>query len=156
MSGPFLPLIGLGLSVGSSFLTASMQAGAAKAEAKVANEQLKVDRENERIRGMQEQNERQESYLRAAASNRVAVAASGAGRSMSYEQGISPYNKGVAARDLQTMGFNTGQKVARMGYEIRVNKWNAKSAARSAYVGAAADSLGSIGTFMQRPGGLLE
>lgn len=151
------PLIGLGLSIGASFLTASMQAGQAQAQAQVQNDQIRVDRENERIRGMQEQNARQEEYLRNTSSNRVAAALStGGGANMSYDQGIAPYNKGVARRDLQTMAFNTGQKIARSSFEIKVNKWNAKSAGQAAWTGAVADSIGSVGTFMSRPGGLLE
>lgn len=156
MSVPLLPLIGLGLTVGGSFLQAGMAASMANAQAQVANQQLKVDMENERIKGMQEANARQEEYLRNEGSNRAAVAASGTGRNISFEQGLGPYNKKVAARDIQTIGFNTGQKVARMGYEIRVNRANARNAATSAYVGAAADSIGAVGGYLvSNPSGLL-
>jgi len=151
------PLVGLGLSIGASFLQAGQAASMAKAQSKVANDQLKIDMENERIRGAQEQNVRQEAYLRAESSNRVASAlATGGGTNISYEKGIAPYNKGVARRDLQTSAFNSGQRVARSKYQIKVNKWNAKAEGRAAYVGAAADSLGTIGSYMSRPGGLLE
>lgn len=142
------PIVGLGLSVGASFLQAGMQSSMAKAQAKAANEQLKIDMENERIRGMQEANARQEEYLRNESANRVVVAASGAGQSMSYDQGIAPYNKEVARRDLQTMGFNTGQAVSRMGYQIRVNKANAANASRAAWLSAGADAAGTIGGAM--------
>lgn len=151
-----LPIIGLVISAAGSFLQAGMQAQAAAAQAKVANEQLKVDMENERIKGMAEGSARHEEYLRNESANRVAVAAAtGGGRSMSFEQGIGPYNKTVAARDMQTMAFNTGQKIGRMGYEIKVNRFNAQSAARSAYIGAAVDTVGAVGSYLQRPGGLL-
>ena len=157
MSFPALPLIGLGLSIGGSFLQASQTAGMANAQAKVANDQLKIDMANEKIRASQEQNLRQEQYLRAEASNRVAAAVgTGGGTNISYEKGIAPYNKGVARRDLQTSAFNSGQRIMRSKYQIGVNKWNAKAEGRAAYVGAAADSLGSIGSYMSRPGGLLE
>jgi hypothetical protein len=150
------PVVGLGMSIGASFLQARSTAAAARAEARVMNDQLKIDRENERIRGMQEANARQEEYLRLASSNRVAVAASGAGRSMSFEQGIDPSNKRVMGRDLETMAFNTGQRVGRISDQIRVNRWNAKSTARAAYTSAFGQSLSAVGSFLGRPGGPLE
>lgn len=150
-----LPLIGLGLSVGGSFLQAGMTAMSANAQARVANQQLEIDRENERIKGMQEANARQEEYLRNEATNRVAIAASGAGQNISYDMGLGPYNKGVARRDIQTIDFNTGQRVNRMSYEIRVNRANARNAATGALVGAISDSAGVIGgTLINNPGAL--
>lgn len=152
-----LPLFGLVLSVGSSFLQASQQAQMAKYQADVQNQQLRVEMENERIKGMQEGNARQEEYLRNESSNRVASAvATGGGRNISYEQGIAPYNKGVVQRDMQTMGFNTGQRISRSKYQIKVNSWNSKAESAAAYTGAVADSLSAVGSYMSRPGGLLE
>lgn len=156
MSLPLLPLIGLGFTAGASFLQAGMTASMANAQAQAANEQLRVDMENERIKGMQEANARQEEYLKNEASNRVAIASSGLSRNISYEQGLGPANKKVAARDIQTIDFNTGQRVGRMGYEIRVNRANARNAATSAYVGAAADTVGAVGGYLvSNPSGLL-
>lgn len=153
MSFPALPLIGLGLSVGGSFLQAGSAASAAKAETKIANAQLKMDIENERIRGMQEASNRQEEYLRNESANRVAAAAgTGGGINISYEQGIAPWNKKVAVRDMSIIGFNTGQRIGRLRHQIKVNKWSAQSQARAAYVGAAADALGSVGGFLSSGG----
>lgn len=152
-----LPLIGLGLSVGASFLQAGSTAAAARAQNDVQNQQVRVDMENERIKGMQDANARQEEYLRNESANRVvAAAAVGGGRNLSYEQGISPHNKEVAARDLQSMEFNTGQRLARSRYQIRVNRFNTSAESRGAYVTAVAESAGALGSYLSRPGGLLE
>lgn len=148
MSFPALPLIGLGLTAGSSFLTAGAQAQAANAQAQVANDQLKIDMENERIKGMQEASARQEEYLRNESANRVAAAALGGGINISYDQGIQPYNKKVMQRDLQTMGFNNEQTRLRMVHQIRVNKWNAKSQARAGFISAAADTVSAVGGYV--------
>lgn len=151
-----LPILGLVLSAGTSFLQASMGAQAADNAAKVQNEQIKIDMANERIKGMQEGSKRHEEYLRNESANRVAsAAATGGGTNMSYEQGIAPYNKGVAGRDMATMAFNTGQKIGRMKYEIKVNRYNAQAQARAGYIGAVGDTAGAIGSYLQRPGGLL-
>jgi hypothetical protein len=151
-----LPLIGLAISAGSSFLSAGMQASAARGQAEVAKQQLKYDMENERIKGMQEGTARQEEYLRNEASNRVAIAAAtGGGRNMSYDQGLGVYNKDVMGRDIDTLRYNSSAKIGRMRYEIAVNNYNAKAASRSAFIGAAGDTAGALGSYLSRPGGLL-
>jgi murein L,D-transpeptidase YcbB/YkuD len=151
-----LPIIGIALSVVGSLVQASMSAQAAKYEAEVQNNQLKVDRENERIRGMQEENNRLETYKRLESTNRVASAvATLGGRNYSYEQGVAPYNKTVTMRDVATIGFNSQMEQDRMSYQIKVNKYNAKTTARMAMVGAVTDSLSTIGSYVSRPGGLL-
>lgn len=142
-----LMIAGVVISSGGSFLQANATAQAARQQAEVANDQLKVDIQNEKIRGMQEANNRQEEYLRNAATNRVVAAiSSGGGTNLSYQQGIAPYNKKVMQRDLATVGFNSGQQVSRMRYQIGVNKFNAKAEGRSAYVGAVADTAANIGS----------
>lgn len=157
-------ILGLALSAGASFIQARAQAQAANAQMKFANEQLKFDMENERIRGMQEASNRQEEYLRNVGTNIVAASvATGGGRNFSYEQGIAPYNKEIARRDLATIGFNSQMERGRMALQIKANKFSAKVAGRNAYIGAAADTIGNIGSamtsspeiFKSRPGGLL-
>lgn len=151
-----LALFGLVLSVGASFVQARAQAQAMEAQMKFANQQLKFDMENERIRGMQEANNRQEEYLRNVGTNIVAAsAATRGGRNYSYEQGIAPYNKEVARRDLATVDFNSGMERGRMALQIKANTYSAKLNSRNAYIGAVADSMGTIGSYMSRPGGLL-
>jgi hypothetical protein len=152
----YLPVVGTGLSIGASFLQARSQAQMAKAQMQVENAQLKIDRENERIKGMQDANARQEEYLRNEAANRAAMAASGVGIDLAYDDGLGGYNKRVAQRDLQSIDFNTGQRTGRISYQIRVNKANARNAATSAYIGAAANAAGAVGSLMSRPGGMLE
>lgn len=151
-----LPILGLVISAGASFLQAGMQAQMAKGQAQVANQQLKYDMENERIKGMQEGTARQEAYLRDEATNRVAVAAAtGGGRNISFEQGVGVYNKDVMGRDIDTLRYNSGAKIGRMRYEIAVNRYNAKAQSRAAFIGAASDVAGSVGSYVSRPGGLL-
>lgn len=152
-----IPIAGLALSVGSSFLQAGMQSQMSNAQTRVMNDQLKLDIENERIKGMQDANDRQEEYLRNESANRVAASvATGGGRNMSYDQGIAKYNKKVAGRDLQTMQFNTDNRIARTRYQISVNRWNNQMTRVAAFGTAASDSLASVGGYMQRPKGLLE
>ena len=106
--------IPLALQIGASFLQAGITSAVAKGQASAANQQLRVDMRNERIKGMQDANARQEEYLRNESANRVAASAAvGGGRNISFNQGVSPYNKEVARRDLQTLGYNTDQRIAR-------------------------------------------
>lgn len=151
-----LPILGLAISAGSSLISAGMQSAMAKGQAEVAKEQLKYDMENERIKGMQEGTARQEAYLRDESTNRVAIAAGmGGGRNVSYEQGIGPYNKDVMGRDIDTLRYNSAAKIGRMRYEIGVTRYNAEAQSRAAWIGAASDVAGSVGSYLQRPGGLL-
>lgn len=151
-----LPIIGLALSIGGSLINGVMQGAAAQRQAEIENKQLEVDRETERIRALQEGNDRQEQAFRAEATNKVAasIAAAG-GRNYSYEQGIAPYNKQVVARDLATVGFNSTMEQGRMSYRIAVNSYQADMNSRMAMVGSFTDSLASVASFMSRPGGLL-
>ena len=134
--------IPLGLQIGASFLQAGITSAVAKGQASAANQQLRVDMRNERIKGMQDANARQEEYLRNESANRVAASAAvGGGRNISFDQGVSPYNKEVARRDLQTLGYNTDQRIARGKYQIRVNRYNARAESIAAYGTATADSM---------------
>lgn len=151
-----LPIIGLALGVAGSLVQGMMSAKAASLEAKVANEQLKMDMETKKIQAMQDENKRYEEYLRLVAINRVAVATStGGGSSYSYEQGIAPYNKEVVHRDVATINFNRDMEVGRMKYQIAVNKFNAKVAGTSAMIGGLVDGLSQVGSYMSKPGGLM-
>lgn len=151
-----MPVIGLALSIGGSLLNGMMAAQSAQYQAEVQNQQLEVDRETTRIKAMTETNDRTEQYLRAESANRVAAAAAVlGGRNVSYEQGLQPYNKKVVGRDIANIGFNSRMEEDRMSYQIKVNKWNADVEGKSAMVTAFSDALGSIGSYMSRPGGLL-
>lgn len=145
--------IPLALQIGASFLQAGLTSAVAKGQQDVANEQLKADMRNERIKGMQDANARQEEYLRNESANRVAASAAvGGGRNMSYAQGIAPYNKEVAGRDLATIGYNTDQRIARGRYQIRVNRYNTRAETFAAYGTAAADSMRSVATTLNDAG----
>lgn len=131
-----------------SLVQGVMGAQVANYQAKVANAQLKIDMENDRIRAAQEENDRIEMFQTAEQSNRVASAVMvGGGRNYSFDQGIAPFNKTVMARDVATIGYNRDMEVGRKKYQIAVNKWNAKAQATSSIVGGifgAADSLSEI------------
>lgn len=139
-------LLAIGLSIAGSFMQANAQASIAAQQAKIQQQQLKVEMENERIKALQETNDRLDEWMRAEATNRAAIAASGVGQNISYDQGISVYNKKVAARDVGRSQFNAEQRIGRARYEIKVAKWKAKATAQSAYTTAFADSLGAIGS----------
>lgn len=145
--------IPLALQIGASFLQAGMTSAVSNAQTKAVNEQIKADIRNERIKGMQDASARQEEYLRNESANRVAAAAAiGGGRNLSYEQGIVPYNKEVARRDLATIGYNTDQRIARARYQIRVNRFNSRLETAAAYGTAAADSMRAVANTMQDAG----
>jgi len=148
------PLIALGLTAAGSLLQAGFTSYAANQQMKAENAQLKIDMESERIAALNEQNKRQEEYLRLASANEVAVAASGVSN-FSYQQGIAPYNKEVAGRDIQSIGFNSRMRTDRMRYQIRVNKARARSETAGAFVTAGADIMGGGADYLSRPGGLL-
>lgn len=143
--------IPLDLQIGASFLQAGMTSAVSNAQTKAVNEQIKADIRNERIKGMQDASARQEEYLRNESANRVAAAAAvgGGGRNLSYEQGIAPYNKEVARRDLATIGFNTDQRIGRARYQIRVNRFNSRLETAAAYGTAAADSMRAVANTIQ-------
>lgn len=131
-----------------SLVQGVMGAQLANYQAKVANAQLKIDIENDKIRAASEENDRIEAYQRAESSNRVASAVlSGGGQNYSFDQGIAPYNKTVMARDVQTIGYNRDMEIGRKKYQIAVNKWGAKAEGTSSIVGGifgAVDSLAEI------------
>lgn len=139
-----------------------MQAQVAAQQAKIQNEQLKIDIENDRIKAAQEENDRIEMFQRAEASNIVASAvAVNGGRNYSFEQGIQPYNKTVAMRDVQSIGYNRDVMVGRRQYQIAVNKWEARANGSLAMAGAFTDAIGGlgdaipVGAYKSTPGGLL-
>jgi len=144
------PIIGLVLSVVGSLATAAMQAGIAKQQAKIEQQQLEVEMENERIKAIGDTNDRLEQLRVSEATNRGALSASGLDTNWSYVQGISPYNKQVATRDVGRQDFNAGQVVGRKKYEIQVAGWRAKATAASAFVSAGASIVGDIGNFAAR------
>jgi len=139
-------LIGVALSIAGSFMQAQMQAQIAQQQAKIQAMQLKVEIENENIKSMADMNDRTTEWLRAESANKAAISASGLGSNISYDQGIAPYNKKVAYTDLARRGFERDQVVGRKRFEIKVAQWEANTTARSAYMTAAADSLGAIGS----------
>lgn len=144
-----------------SLVQGVMTAQAAKGEAAVANAQLKIDMENDKIAAQMEENNRIELFQRAESSNRVASAlAVGGGQNFSFDQGIQPYNQTVVARDVQTIGYNKDMEVGRKKYAIAVNNYKAKTEGRMAMVSGlfgAADSLAgyqSVGSYKSSAGGL--
>lgn len=148
------PLIALGITAAGSLLQAGLTSYAGNQQMKAENAQLKMDMENERIAALSEQNKRQEEFLRLASANEVAVAASGVSN-FSYQQGIAPYNKEVAGRDIQTIGFNSRMRTDRMRYQIGVNRAGARTQTVAAFGTAAADIAGAGVGYLSRPGGLL-
>ena len=150
-------VLGLALSVAGSLVQGFLQAGAAQAQAEAENNQLKMDMRTERIRGMQEANDRRDQYLRAEATNRVAAAVSvGAlASNRSYTGAIAPNNKEVVGRDLATVQFNSAMEQDRMAYRIKVNEFEADTNGTLAIVGGFIDGFSQIGSYMSRPQGLL-
>jgi hypothetical protein len=150
------------LGAAGSLVQGVMSAQAASAQAKVANEQLKIDMENDKIRAANEENDRIEMFQRAEGANAVASAlAVGGGQNFSYQQGIQPFNKSVVARDVATIGYNKDMAVGRAKYQIAVNKFTAKTEGRMAMVSGlfgAVDSLAGmkqVGSYKSTGGGLL-
>jgi hypothetical protein len=139
--------VGMMISVASTMFEGYSTMKQAEYQAQVENQQLKIDAENERIRAMQEQNKRNEEYLKADSANRVAVAFSGA-RNISFEQGLSPHNRSKAYLDMQTIGFNSAMEIGRKKYQIKVNKFNATMTGRSAMIGAGLESAGTVASFL--------
>lgn len=158
MGAPIFAVLG---AVGS-LMQGMMQANIAKQQAMIQNEQLKIDIENDRIKAAQEENDRVEMFQRAQASNAVASAiAVGGGRNYSFEQGIEPYNKTVAERDVASIQYNKDVMVGRRQYQIAVNKWEARANGQLAMLGGITDAIGGlgdaipVGAYKSTPGGLL-
>ena len=140
------PIIGLVLAVVGSLATAAMTANVARQQAKIEQQQLATEMENERIKAIGDTTDRLEELRRAEATNRAALSASNA-ENLSYAYGIAPYNQRVAAHDVRRTEFNAGQIVGRKKYEIAVAGWRAKTDAASAYIGAGAKILGDVGSY---------
>jgi len=137
------PIFGILIGVGASLFEGQMAVNQADAQMQVANQQLRIDIENEKIRAMQEQNKRNTEYLRADSANRVAVAHSGI-RNISFEQGLSTFNQKKAYADMQTIEFNKEQEVGRKRYQIQVNRMNAQMEATSARIGSFFDAATAV------------
>lgn len=115
--------------------------------AAVANEQLSQDILIERTRAANDMADRLDLYAKMEASNRVAAAvAMGGGTNLSYNTGIAPENWEKANIDIERIGYNEMNAVARKKYGIAVN---------NASIGM--DVLNSVGTsvagFAGRVGG---
>jgi hypothetical protein len=145
MCDPISALLLVG-TIGASFGSAMLASGAAKAEAQIEQAQLKTEIENERIKAMSETNNRLEQFRKDEASNRAALSALGVADNISYIQGIAPANRRVVARDVRSIQFNAGQEIGRKKYEIAVAGYRAKANSRTAYMQAASDSIGAIGS----------
>lgn len=140
------PIIGVVLGIVGAFAQAAMTTAVAKQQAEIERTQLKAEIENEQIAAMQKATDRLEELRRAEATNRAALSAVGLQTNLSYEQGIEPYNKTVATRDVERSNFNSGQVIGRKKYEIAVAGWKAKATSRSAFVEAGANAIGEIGS----------
>lgn len=139
------PILGIALSLAGSFLQAGMAAANAKTQAKIKEQQMKVEMENERIKSLSETNNRLEEAMRAEASNRAALSASGLDVNIAYEQAIEPYNKKVVNRDVRRQQYASDAKIANSKYNIKVAHAEAKATSRAAWAGAFADGFGAIG-----------
>jgi len=72
------PIIGLILTVVGSLATAAMTANVARQQAKIEQQQLATEMENERIKAIGDTTDRLEELRRAEATNRAALSASNA------------------------------------------------------------------------------
>lgn len=148
------PIIGVVLGIVGSLASAAMTSQVARQQAKIEQQQLVVEMENERIKAIGDTSDRLEELRKAEATNRAALSASGVDTNYSYLYGIAPYNARVAQRDVGRLEFNAGQVIGRKRYEIAVAGWKARTAATSAFIQAGVDSLGSIANFAaNRSGG---
>lgn len=141
-----LPIIGLGLSIAASFGQAMFTAQQAKQEARIEQEQLRTEIENERIKAVADTNDRLEQFRRDEAANFAALSTTGFD-SLSYSEGIYPANLRTVKRDIGALEYNAGQVIGRKKYEIRAAGWRAKSAARGAWISAGADAIGKVGSY---------
>jgi hypothetical protein len=135
------------MSVAGGFAEARYAGQQAAQEAKIEQEQLKIEMENERIKGMGDINDRLEEFRKAEAQNRAALSISGIDQNWSYREGILPGNYDVIKRDVGRLGFNAEQVVSRKKYEIEVAGWKAKATKKSAMVSAGANAIKQIGEF---------
>lgn len=136
-----VPLIGLAVSVVSSFATAAMQSSVARQQAAIEQRQLRTEMANERNKALAETNDRLEQFRREEAANRAALSALGV-ENVSYAQGIAPFNRRVVGRDIARIEYNLGQEIGRKNYEIAVAGWRARTTSRSSFLQAGVDSLG--------------
>ena len=144
------PILGLVIGVIGSFAQYAMTSNMAKQQAIIEQRQLKTEIENERISAMQKTNDRLEELRKAEATNRAALSATGVSQNISYEEGISPYNKKVAYRDVERENFNSGQVIGRKKYEIAVAGWKAKATSRNALLTAGSEAIGAVGNYATR------
>lgn len=144
------PIIGVVLGIVGSLASAAMTSQVARQQAKIEQQQLRTEIENERIKAIGDTTDRLLELNRAEATNRAALSASGVDTNFSYIYGIAPYNARVAQRDVGRLEFNAGQVIGRKKYEIAVAGWKAKTASRSAFIQAGIDSLGSIASYAAR------
>ena len=144
------PILGVIIGIVGSFAQAAMVGQQASAQAKIEQQQLKIEMENERISAMQKTNDRMEQFRKEEASNLAALSATGLQTNLSYEQGIAPYNTKVAHRDMDREFFNSGQTVGRKKYEIAVAGWKAKTTSRNAFMTAGIESIGAIGSHIAK------
>lgn len=140
------PIIGLILPIIGSLASAFVGVGIARQQAKIEQEQLKVEIENERIKGMADTNDRLRAFRVDEAANRAALSATGVDLNLSYAQGIAPSNARIVQRDIARIEFNTGQEIGRKKYEIAVAGWRSRTTTMSAFTQAGADIAGNIGT----------
>ena len=95
----------------------------------------------ENVKAASETADRFETMARQEASNRVANAVQmGGGVNLSYEQGIQPYNYGVASKDVANIEFNRSNTIARLRHNIKVN--NMKK--NFSIMGSVFDTMGGI------------
>jgi hypothetical protein len=144
-------LVGLALSTVGSIGTAAMTSANAKAQAEIEQQQLKTEIANEKIKAMSDTNDRLEQFRKEEAANRAALSALGA-ENISYAEGIVPFNRKVVGRDVRNIEFNRNMEVGRKKYEISVAGWRAKSASRSAWIGAGTEIAGNFGGTFARMG----
>jgi signal-transduction protein with cAMP-binding, CBS, and nucleotidyltransferase domain len=148
-----LPIIGLGLTIAATFGQAMLTSAQAKQEAVIEQEQLRVEMENERIKGMGDTNDRLEQFRKDEAANRAALSTTGVSN-LSYSEALLPANQRIVQRDVRAIAFNAGQQIARKKYEIGVAGYRAKATGRGAFVEAGTRSVGEIGSYLtNRSGG---
>lgn len=142
------PIIGVVLGIVGSLASAAMASSMAQQQAKIETYQLQTEMENERIKAIGDTTDRLQELVRAQAMNRAALSVSGLDENISYTQGIEPYNQRIASTDVARTEFNAGQVIGRKKYEISVAGWRAKSESRSAWIGAAANIAGNVGSYI--------
>jgi hypothetical protein len=145
MCDPISLALTIGLTAATSFAQAAMTSANAKQAAIIEQNQLRQEMENERIKAMSETNDVLEDFRKTEATNRAMLSASGINNT-SYQQGIEPFNRKVAGRDVRNLQFNAGQVIGRKKYEISVAGYRSKATSRSAFIEAGVNTLGKVGS----------